>query len=98
MSDPDFRPNPIPPDPNLPPSAGRGCAAVALIVIGLLILVPSGLCSAILGVGGIYEMATNPQTFLNDLSDAGPFALAIFVVAAIGASLVYAGNRIRKGR
>lgn len=42
--------------PNLQPR--RSSAAIALIAIGLLILVPSGLCSAVFAIGFLHDMFT----------------------------------------
>jgi hypothetical protein len=42
--------------PNLQPR--RSGAAIALIAIGLLILVPSGLCSAVFGIGFLHDALT----------------------------------------
>jgi hypothetical protein len=63
-----------------------GCALVAL---GLLILLPSGLCTAIMGYAVVTEGLGNDLEGLN-------FLITFLVIALIGAALVYAGLRARK--
>lgn len=79
------------PDLNLP-SPGRMAGGMALIVIGLLILIPSGLCTAFFGGMSIIEMFSD-STGLDVLPEAlmvgGPFIL-------IGTLLFYAGRRMRR--
>jgi hypothetical protein len=74
------------------PSPGRMAGGMALVVIGLLILVPSGLCTAVVGGMSIVEMFSNP-TGLDVLPEAlmvgGPFIL-------IGWLLFYVGRRMRR--
>ena len=82
--------NPPPPPPN------SGCGAVALIVIGALILVPSGLCTAILGVGAVIDLNSNTSSFWSDLSDVGPWALMVVAVAVAGFLMIRAGLRMQK--
>jgi len=86
-------------DPNTAPPRrpGRphwGAGAVALVVIGLLILVPSGLCTGIFGVGAIYDMVTSSSSegfsiLLEALMFGG-------IPIAIGGLLVFAGFKMRK--
>jgi hypothetical protein len=68
------RGSPLPPsERSRPPRRG---SSIALICIGLLILVPSGLCTAALGIG-----------FLSDLGSRGQsesFAGLIWVVLMVG--------------
>ena len=77
--------------PNLP-SPGRMAGGMALIVIGLLILIPSGLCTAVVGGMSIFEMFSS-STGLNVLPEAltvgAPFIL-------IGLLLFYVGRRMRR--
>jgi len=84
--------NPPPP----PPPPNSGCGAVALIVIGALILVPSGLCTAILGVGAVIELNSNISSFWSDLSDVGPWALMVIAVAVAGVVMIRAGLKMQK--
>jgi hypothetical protein len=73
------------PQPPLLP-AGRSAVGIALICIGLLILVPSGLCSAWFG--------------LQSLTDSHGLALVVLVYGgppmAIGAALLFVGLRLRR--
>jgi len=74
------------------PSPGRMTGGMALIVIGLLILIPSGLCTAVVGGMSIFEMITS-STGLNVLPEAltvgAPFIL-------IGGLLFFLGRRMRR--
>ena len=63
-----------------------GCA---LLTLGLLILLPSGLCTAIMGFAVITEGLGNDLEGLN-------FLITFLLVAVIGAGLVYAGLHLRK--
>ena len=64
--------------------------SVALLVIGLLILVPSGLCTGGIGVSSLFDNAT----------DFGEFLVLVLPIAgvpiAIGAALVYAALKLRR--
>jgi hypothetical protein len=78
------------------PSPGRMAGGMALIVIGLLILVPSGLCTAAFGIGALSDMFSSPSAaqeafsiMLEVLLFGGPFI-------AVGAALFYAGRRMRR--
>jgi hypothetical protein len=65
---------------------------MALIVIGLLILIPSGLCTAFFGAMSVWETITG-GTGLSVLPEAlmvgGPFIV-------VGALLFYWGRHLRK--
>jgi hypothetical protein len=63
-----------------------GCALIAL---GLLILLPSGLCTAIMGYAVVTEGLGNDLEGLN-------YLITFLVVALIGTALIYAGLRARK--
>jgi hypothetical protein len=77
--------------PEQPPRRHWTASAVALLVIGLLILVPSGLCTAFFGIMGI--LYGSGADALNTLSEAlvfgGPFVV-------VGALFVVLGFRARK--
>jgi len=83
------------PDPQ-PSARGRAFVAAALIAVGALILVPSGLCSAVLGIGAVVELVTAPERFLADVADTWPFALTIFAIAIVGILLVRGGYVMRE--
>jgi membrane protein implicated in regulation of membrane protease activity len=81
-----------------PPPARKphwSALAITLLVIGLLILIPSGLCTGIMGVGALME------AFSSGSSDMGGFLYMVLFVGGpfvvIGAALVYAAFRVRKG-
>jgi hypothetical protein len=89
MSDPRYNP---------PPPRGRNVGAgVAFLVIGLLILVPSGLCTGILVGGSLIESILHPSSsgdldsvFFMGLIFGGPFI-------AGGGVLVWQGvKRLRR--
>ncbi len=85
-----------PPPPPSPPNTG--CGGVALMVIGAMILIPSGLCTAILGVGAVIDLNSNRSSFWSDLSDVGPWALMVIAVAVAGILMIRAGVRMQKRR
>ncbi len=66
-------------------------ASIALFVLGLLILVPSGLCTALVG-GSIFVEGLASA----DLS--GIFVVLIYggIPAAMGAALLYAALKLRR--
>ncbi len=68
--------------------------AIALVVIGLLLLVPSGLCTGVFGVAMITEA---PRSSVIDALNTLAIALVVggpFIVG--GAVLIYAGFRLSK--
>jgi hypothetical protein len=80
------------PEQNLP-TPGRMAGGMALIVIGLLILIPSGLCTALFGAGSLMDMFSGHDTGLDILPEVlmvgGPFIL-------IGYGLFHLGRRLRR--
>jgi hypothetical protein len=79
-------------------SPGRLLVAGALIVVGMLILVPSGLCTAVMGFGIIASMIANPGAFIKDVADLWQFAIMLLGAVAIGALLLRAGISIGRPR
>ena len=88
-------------DPNTapPPKAGRPhwtAGAIAVLVIGLLILVPSGLCTGVFGFGALYEM----MTASSNNSEATSILAAALVIGglpiALGAILVFVAFQMRR--
>jgi hypothetical protein len=76
-----------------PTPAGQGAlrwtgVSIAFLVVGLLILVPSGLCTALIG----------GATLLEDADPSGFIAVLLYgaVPVALGAALVYAGFNMRR--
>jgi len=85
-------------DPN--PSrilAGNAAGAVAMIIIGLVIFIPSGLCTGIIGGGALIGMFVNPRNFdgiamiIIPLVVGGPFV-------AGGFALIWSGIKRLRGR
>lgn len=80
--------------PQLPPQPRWGVISVTMMVIGLLILVPSGLCTGLMGVGALFSV------FTGDVSDAMPTLGMVATVGGIpvviGGVLVFAALRLRK--
>ncbi len=75
-----------PPDDNSWP-AGLLAGKIALIVIGLLMLVPCGLCTGAFVIGGLTG---------GGLELAGMALIIGFIPIAIGAALLTIGLRIRR--
>lgn len=80
--------------PNSPPGQKAPhwtAASIALLVLGLLILVPSGLCTALVGGSIVVEGLANA-----DFSGVFIVLLSGAVPLAIGAALVYAALKMRR--
>lgn len=77
-----------PADPN-PPRRWTG-SAIVLVVIGLLILVPSGLCTSVFGLGALFDGGSGYGGFVLGMAlvVGGPFIV-------LGALLVRTGLRER---
>ena len=84
-------------DPHTPPR--RSGAAIALIAVGLLILVPSGLCSAVLGIVFLNEALTYTG---RSAADSRELLRVVLMVGgppmALGAFLLWLGLRQRRSR
>ncbi len=82
------------PHPHLTPLRWTG-TAIALLIIGLLILVPSGLCTAGFGIIALMDFFSNPEN-----SDAGTFVSEALMFGGpfivIGALFVFGALRARK--
>jgi hypothetical protein len=89
---------PEPEKPHYPPPTGGGAGAVALFIIGVLIVLPSGLCTAVFGFGAIYAMFTDPETFAKDFADMLPLVAVTLVFLAIGILAIRASFRTKKNR
>jgi hypothetical protein len=84
------------PKPKYPPPTGGGAGAAALFVIGVLILLPSGLCSAVFGFGAIFELFNNPGALANDFLDILPMIIVTVVFLIIGILMVRASLHAKK--
>ena len=86
-------------DPNTAPPAKPGerrwtVGAIAVLAIGLLILIPSGLCTGIFGMGAIYDMITSSSSEgFSILLEALLFGA---IPLAIGGGLVFAAFKMRR--
>jgi len=94
MSDPA---TPVPPaavPPASPPKRHWTGFAITLLTIGVLILIPSGLCTGIFGVGALYDMVTSSP------GEGGAILAEALLIGgipiAIGGLLVFAGFKARK--
>jgi hypothetical protein len=83
-----------PPGPTTRTSAG--CWAVALIIIGGLIALLSGLCAGGSIVGGIIDVANGDATLLQALGPILPFLLPSLPFLAGGIALMVWGRRIQR--
>ncbi len=84
MSEPD----PTTPEKNTPVRWTAG--AIAVFAIGLLILIPSGICTGVIGVLSLFDGATDFGEFLVIVLPVGGLPMVI------GAALVYAGLKLRR--
>ncbi len=80
--------------PETPRTPGRLLIAGALIVVGMVILVPSGLCSSMMFLILAANLIKNPATFLRGVSDIWPFGIAILGAVLVGIVLLRAGMSI----
>lgn len=85
------------PQPDQRPSLAGG---IALVVLGLVILVPSGLCTSVFAFGPIIEAMLHPQRYAYNSSSpdlilafifGGPFIL-------LGGAMLYFGIRRLRAR
>lgn len=75
-----------------PPRPHWTTLSVVLVIIGLLILVPSGLCTGLFGIGAMLEGGSPGESL-------GILLIALLygaVPIAIGGVLVYAGLQARR--
>ena len=89
----------------MPPSERTYSTAgiVALIVIGLLLLIPSGLCTAVIGGGAVVGMFANPRNS-DELANilptlvivAGPFIVGGAAMLIVGIRRARANARNRE--
>lgn len=93
MSEPE---TPEPLKPQYPPPTGGGAGAVALFIVGVLIVLPSGLCTAVFGVGAIYALFTDPGTLMKDIGEVLPLVGVTLVFLAIGIFAIRASFRSKK--
>lgn len=90
-----YDPNTAPPPASSPGQRRQwGALSVTLLVVGLLILIPSGLCTGVFGIGALYDMFTSSSSegfgILMEALVIGGFPLAI------GGILVYAAFQARR--
>lgn len=69
---------------------------IALMVIGLLILVPSGLCVGWFGIGALLEILTEPSHGNDALGLLGLALMFGGPVVAVGAVLVWLAVRLMR--
>jgi hypothetical protein len=86
---------PEPPQPSSPPR-GPSFGGCALFAIGMLMLIPSGLCTAYGSIGLLMQLATDPGELVRDFTEYYPFVLITLIPLALGIVLVRASLRIRK--
>jgi hypothetical protein len=87
-------PDPGPQPPN--PAPGGNAGGCALFAIGMLMLVPSGLCTAFGGFALIMQLFDDPKSIIDNLADLSPFIAITITPLVLGIVLVRAGLRNRK--
>jgi hypothetical protein len=85
------------PDPR-PKQTYSVAGTVALLLIGLLFLVPSGLCTAILGGGALLDAFVHPENVSDSVSMIVTVAIVGGPFVAIGAVLVWFAVKRMRGR
>lgn len=82
------------PEPPKPRYSAAGTAA--LMIIGLLFLIPSGLCTGIMGGGAVIDALVHPENISDSVSMLVMVAIVGGPFVALGAVLVWFGvKRIR---
>jgi hypothetical protein len=87
------------PDPGPQPAtapAAAGCWAAALVILGGLIALLSGLCAGASIVGGVIDVANGDTTFSQALGPVLPFLLVGLPFLAGGIALIVWGLRLQK--
>lgn len=84
------------PDPNAPPPASGSMAGCALFSIGLLLVIPSGLCTAVGGIGLVTQLLTDPRSLAGDAGALLPLGLLTLGSLAAGIALIRTALRVRK--
>jgi len=79
-----------------PAAGGRGCWSIALIIVGGLIALLSGLCAGGSIVGGVIDVANGDATILPALGPVLPFLLVGAPFLAGGIALILWGIRIQR--
>jgi len=79
-----------------PQQPGGNLAGCALFSIGLLLLIPSGICTAIGGIGLVAGMITDPASLARNFDDTLFFAAITLIPLGLGIALVWAGIRARR--
>lgn len=85
------------PDPSAKPRYSVA-GTTALIIIGLLFLIPSGLCTGIFGGGAVIDAIIHPENIGDAASMIAMAAMFGGPFIAIGAVLVWFGIRRMRGR
>ena len=79
-----------------PPKRHWTAAAVVVFVLGLLFLVPSGLCTAAMGVLGLFAMFESPSEAAGGLLTLVYSLMVGLPFLGIGAGLVWLALRLRR--
>jgi hypothetical protein len=79
-----------------PPAAARGCWGVALVVVGGLVALLSGLCAGGSIGGGVIDVLNGDATIQQALGPILPFVLVSAPFLAGGIALIIWGVRIQR--
>jgi len=79
------------PDPTPPAATPSVAGTVALIVVGLLIFVPSGLCTGVMALGPLIGAILNPQ------GSQDPFEGVLFALIVGGPFVLIGGAMLWRG-
>ena len=76
------------------PGIARVLIGGAFVVIGALILIPSGLCTTIMAFAGLLQLITRPGELFGTLHNIWPFVAAVVLAAVAGLALIRVGQSI----
>ena len=85
------------PDPSAKPKYSAAGTA-ALMIIGLLFLIPSGLCTGIFGGGAVIDAIVHPENLSDSVSMIGAALVFGGPFVAIGGVLVWLGVKRMRAR
>ncbi len=84
------------PEDHYSPPPGGGFVGCALVALGAIIVLPSGLCTAFGGFALISEFVANPEQIATNLPEFLPVIVITLGALAGGIALIWAGLHSRR--